>query len=242
MTILTLGQTDISKHVRHPQKSDPARMQRIEEMIRGLEGKALNIEVLPLRMLKIERAQFPVLDLGFLETGMPVEYNGTTIQLPRFSVYAKTKEGFRDFVVNLYKNSSLITGFSGDQEFKVFSDRLANSQGFTDYCRNVTYTYDTTWDLHDYSFEELPRQIRKPAQKKLPEWRNQFSTRFHGLMTEEARKAVATSLDIFGEQTYLIGENSQEHWFKNVISKDFLVAGVLEGKCYLLGRFETAQI
>ena len=248
---LMLGETCLEKYVSEPEELEEERKREIDELIGKLEKNCLNVEQLPLMLLKVQRKGYPVLNPEFLSMGIFTERKdrGVEIKVPRFAVYKRSEQGFDSFSLRfkidqghdaLYYGGIKINGDSGLPS--LFETHLIKASDFYEHNKieNPPRNYPVG-DKTGYNFKlvgETSSEVVKKLFKKFPRnWSFSFDTEFNGIFPDTVKEKLAEADKIFGEDVYLIAETKPEDWQSSSeaqVNPDPLLTGVAGNKLYLV--------
>ncbi len=126
-----LGETDLTNYVKAvPTHLAEDKRESMKHLISDLEKDSLNVEQLSIQILKIDFAGYPIIDPSFLSMHNNIDYKGHQIQVPRFSVYKKSKQGFDDFLINIETESRISQHVFGPCTVDYYDINLASSPNF----------------------------------------------------------------------------------------------------------------
>lgn len=232
---LVLGTVNLGNYVYQQEELTGSKKQEIDDLIKQLEGNALNVEQFPLKLLKLQRAQYPILDPEFLTMHNTIKYKGQEIQVPKFSVYGKSQEGFNDFSIrrgvrshNIFERYRIQMSITHNRLPQLFDLPISKSMGFNFDSRLNAFFYATTT-------KEIWKNYRKMGDIEL-------TSQFCGILPQEAKEKIREAETIFERDLYLIAETKPEAWTVKKLVKDPLLVGVLENKCYLIDYLKTTSI
>lgn len=241
---LMLGETCLDEYVsKSVDTLNEARKKEISGLIEEIESKELlNVEQLPLKLLKIQRAQYPTIDPSFLSMHNNINYEGEKIKVPKFSVYKKIEEGFDDFSISIWgvwdqksptKYGFMMTINKENELPKIFEEPLVKSLGriLKDgaYRNGYDKTLATSYQRILHAHGRLDYMLNLVSQ-------------FHGFLPQKLKEKIKETEPIFKRDLYLIAETKPEAWSVTKIIRDPLLVGVIKNKCFLIDHFNTTPI
>jgi hypothetical protein len=238
-----LGTVNLERFVSQPSELDESKKQEIEELIRQIEKNSFSNEQLPLKLLRIQREQYPVLDTSFLSMASSIELREgnlrAPVQVPRFSVYKK-QEG------NQFGSFSIRIHSSHHEFFNIlFKAEIEDSlpEIFTKYLYKSLESEDVVvkGGINVYKISKrLYKRYYKLGVKSGTGYLN-VQNEFCGILPEEIKRKIKDAEPNF-DNLYLIAETKPEDWETPNVSRDALLVGVLKDKCYLITSFNSPSI
>lgn len=255
---LMLGETCLDKYVSEPKELEEERKRELDELIGQLEKNCLNVEQLPLLLLKVQRENYPVLNPEFLSMGIFTERKDREVEIkvPRFAVYKRSEKGFDSlslrFAIN-YNDGSYYGGIRINEDSglpSLFETHLIRASDFYEHSkiqnplRNFPIGDKTGYNFK--LFERAESEEDKKFFKKFPQgWSFSFNTEFHGIFPDTAKEKLTEADKIFGKDVYLIAETKPEDWQSSSeahVNPDPLLTGVAGNKLYLVDHFNTTPM
>lgn len=243
-TQMLFGGISLENYLSSPSGLTEERREQIDKLIDSLGGNkgsnALNVERLPLELLLNERRRYDIMEVGyksldpsFLSMHNRLKIKQGEINVPRFSVYSSSDEGFNSFSIIFDRGSSSTNFFGQDMRIilgaynipRIFGEQLVKGLGFT--------------PEHIDKYSGIPRKVAKnyPYPENL-----KLESSFHGLIPDSTKERIKRGKGIFEKGLYLIAETKPEEWNVKYIAKDPIIVGVLENECYLIDHFLTTPI
>ena len=167
--------------------------------------------------------KYPQLDPSFLSMSNEIKRDNHTLSVPKFSVYPiYGRHGKTSFTVGFHV--PIYSGgeyhwhdFHIDDLLKIFTEHLyrAAQKSSSDYVQQL-------------------KKVNKMAE---------ITSHFQGIVPVETKQKIKEAKKIFGKrELFFIAETRPESWDVQEITKDPLVVGVLEDKCYLVDKFDTTPL
>lgn len=234
-------------------------IENLSNLEKELTANSFSIERLPLERLHREikpleskrkklflSSKYQTLDLSFLRMSNQVNFEGKTLQLPKFSVYHLNN---LEFSISFLRGIDQTYGFfwrkfkinKGEiiaQFFdlpKIFSDYLSKSLEFN----QLRHINAASMCYYTNVPEEL---ISKYCPGKDSNNRFRIGTIFNGLLPAETHRKIIEARGEKEVEVYIIAETKPEHWTRVLPTKDPLAVGVFEDKCYLIDHFNTTPL
>lgn len=253
---LKLGNVEIGKYISEsPLKLTEERKKEMKKLISELEGKALNIEQVPLTLLKIEREQYQTIDPSFLSMHNIIDHQGEKIYVPKFSVYKKNEEGFSDFSISFVnyqwgsfleepKVTIVINRESGNLLPRLFEEPLIKSTEFFSNFMEKEVREDSGGNRHHRMVmpsykKSITRELREKY-KRICDF--ELKSEFYGILPQEAKEKIEEVEPIFKRELCLIAETRPEQWAVTKLIRDPLLVGFFKENCYLISHFNTTSI
>ncbi|MBS3093700.1 hypothetical protein J4456_03930 [Candidatus Pacearchaeota archaeon] len=243
---ILLGETDITTFITPRISIEDRRKSELTRIIEETEKSGvLQSEKLPLQLLKIERENYPEIDLSFLSMSSTLQNDRGEIKAPRFSVYSQ-KDDFNKFyseiedqvllsIGNFYISFYVGGNSSKDEIYDPFGKLLIQSFNFRE---NLTR-------YNDY-------HIVTPTSKQVKSFRNyvggkrktlNLSSEFNGILPTVTKEKIKIAKSIFPKQVYLFAETKPDEWGHKEYSPDPLIVGVsLDNRTYLVDHFNTTKL
>lgn len=245
---LMLGTADLSNYVSEPVKLSKTRREEINGVIKQIEESFLNVEELPLNLLRIEREQYPYLDTSFLSMSNILNHTGQDIHVPRFSVYKRSgqRRGFGDFSIKYVLVRCNIAGI----DINIGEDTAERRHIFKDYLVRSTEFYKelekfrNDYTYYDYTIKFSSDNLTRKYHKNKKMRRLEFESEFNGIIPTETKRKLKTAEEIFEDDLYLIAETKPEEWNtkRRRLVRDPLLVGVYDNKCYLIDHFNCTPM
>ncbi|MBW2992947.1 hypothetical protein KY317_00030, partial [Candidatus Woesearchaeota archaeon] len=205
-TSIILGEATLDSYLSPPKQLDNNKKEEIRGLIEKLEKRSMNVEQLPLRMLRLELAQYPGIDPTFLTMSLPLTMKKDElkeeIQVPRFSVYKRTSQGFASFVVVIHPQSGFpeytLSTSVGSRDFsELISDPLMESLKLSEKAKSIA---QAEWQDSNQCLYHLPRKLWK-GYNRLGNVR--IGTEFHGIIPDKTKTRLDEAERVFpNDQIY----------------------------------------
>ncbi len=250
---LSFGGVSLEKYLSGPVEQAEAEQRRLSlrEKIKQIKrsGK-LAVEAMPLQMLETRVRQAPVdalypqLDPSFLSMSHQTHFRGYPVDVPKFSVY-HIYPGENHFQIKMgrwgdffrlwtdlgrgYQDKNKPSVLVGPLRASTIIDKEALKTG------NGTYDFEPQSDFTKWLKEKWLKE------KGYPEV--EFTSMMNGIVPPKTKEKIKQAKRIFGKRgLFFIAETKPEAWNVREFTKDPLVAGVLEDKCYLIDKFDTTPL
>ncbi|MFH1072389.1 MAG: hypothetical protein V1743_03090 [Nanoarchaeota archaeon] len=218
-----------------PKNTSAEDLKKINALINEIqahENGSIASEQMPLNLLQAEKAAriYPELDPSFLSMQQPAKYEGKDICLPRFSVHCVYETTRFNILFNYQEFGNM------DVQFSAFylPDCI-----FEQYIKGMEFfPKSTNPRIHrcgDHGYiNETPGKISKKYNHLL------LRTEFHGVIPQETRERLQEAQATFSKnRLFFIKETKPEEWSVQRVTIDPLAVGVIDGKCYLIDKFNT---
>ena len=156
--------------------------------------------------------KYPQLDPSFLSMKNKIKHHDHTISVPRFSIYRVYKQP--EFTIT-YASSNR-TWFGPHKIPLIFRTYLSKAVEIPHDLQEWLGHQTTSLDIKSY---------------------------FQGIVPVETKRKIKEARKVFGKRKlFFIAETRPESWDVKEITRDPLVVGVLEDKCYLVDKFDTTPL
>ena len=229
--VMEFGEVDLNRFVDCPRKLEEGEKKSLDQLITETEATLMDVEILPLKMLKLRQLGCRRINMRFLDGSREAyipQLRGE-VKVPLFGVFKLTETGFAGFQAEIsIAYQQVRFKFKGIPD--IFGRHLQKSFGI----------------LSRFAGDHLSHNISEQNQQCLA---NKYgsrgmtiSTQFLGIIPLETKKKIASAREIFDDQIFLISEVEADAWECKVITDDPLIVGIFEGKTYLVDHFDTTSI